>query len=142
VPETVHATVVAVDGKGVLLRGPSGSGKSDLALRLIDGGASLVADDRTELRVEAGQLVACAPSSIMGKIEIRGIGIVNMPALERVVLCLAVELVSAETERLPRPETIDLLGIRLPMIRLSAFQAATPAKIRLAVRTCDRDIER
>ena len=138
----MHGTVVAVDGKGVLLRGPSGGGKSDLALRLIDGGAVLVADDRTVLTREGGRIVAAAPASILGRIEVRGIGIVTMAALERVTICLCVELVSAETARLPPPETTDLLGVALPVIRLQPFQASAAAKIRLAVRTSDRDIER
>ena len=74
-----HATTVLVDGTGVLLRGPSGSGKSDLALRLIDGGARLVADDQTALAVENGVLVAHPPRSIAGRLEVRGLGIVTVP---------------------------------------------------------------
>lgn len=73
--ETVHATTIAIDGAGVLLRGPSASGKSDLALRLIDDGARLVADDRTVLALRDGIVEASAPPSIRGKIEVRGLGI-------------------------------------------------------------------
>jgi len=139
---TVHGTVVAVDGKGVLLRGPSGSGKSDLALRLIDGGAVLVADDRVVLTRDAGQISASAPAAILGRLEVRGLGIVHLAALKQAPLFLVVDLVEVDIERLPTPEVVDLLGIPLPLIRMSPFEASAPAKIRLAVRTEGRDIER
>jgi serine kinase of HPr protein (carbohydrate metabolism regulator) len=138
----VHGTVVSVDGKGVLLRGPSGSGKSDLALRLIDGGAVLVADDRVVLTRDAGQISASAPEAILGRLEVRGLGIVRLAASQQAPLFLVVDLVEVGIERLPAPETIDLLGIPLLLIRMSPFEASAPAKIRLAVRTEGRDIER
>src|ERR671921_1688971 len=76
--ETVHASTVAVDGRAVLIMGPSGSGKSDLALRLLDRGFTLVSDDQTIVRREGERLIASAPPTIAGKLEIRGIGIVEM----------------------------------------------------------------
>src|SRR5689334_113133 len=76
----VHGTSVALGGDGILLRGPSGSGKSDLALRLIDGGARLVSDDQTELRVFGEELRMTAPASIAGRLEVRGIGILHVPS--------------------------------------------------------------
>ena len=93
----VHAICVALpdagDGwSGVLLRGPSGAGKSDLVLRLIDGGARLVADDQTELRCVDGVLTACAPQSLAGKIEVRGVGIMELPYLDVVSLVLVCDL--------------------------------------------------
>jgi HPr kinase/phosphorylase len=75
---TIHATTVSLDGRGVILRGPSGSGKSDLALRLINEGALLVADDQTILFVESGRMMAQPPAEIAGKMEVRGVGIVKM----------------------------------------------------------------
>ncbi|MGE3652127.1 MAG: HPr kinase/phosphorylase, partial [Reyranellaceae bacterium] len=75
----IHATCVALPEGGVLLRGDSGAGKSDLALRLIDGGARLVADDRTDLMREGDLLIARAPTSIAGLIEARGLGILRLP---------------------------------------------------------------
>lgn len=139
--QTVHGTVVAIDGRGVLLRGPSGSGKSDLALRLIDEGAVLVADDRTVLAQEDRHVMASAPESIFGRIEVRGIGIIRIAALDRIRLALIVDLASKVIERLPKPETAELQGVTLPLIRLSPFEASAPAKIRLAVRTEGHDIE-
>src|SRR3954447_2027763 len=98
--ETMHASTVAIDGRGVMLEGPSGSGKSDLALRLIDRGASLVSDDYTIVAARGGRLRATAPERIAGKLEIRGVAIVELPALTDVPLCLVAELDEAP-ERLP-----------------------------------------
>ena len=82
--ETVHASTVASDGRAVLISGPSGSGKSDLALRLLDRGFTLVSDDQTIVRRDGDRLVASAPPTIKGKLEIRGIGIVEMDTIEDV----------------------------------------------------------
>lgn len=138
--ETLHGTTVAIDDAGVLLRGPSGCGKSDLALRLIDSGAELVADDRSALATENGGIIVCAPNAILGKLEVRGIGIVRITARPSVRLTLVVEL-GPIPERLPTPETIDLLGCQLQLLHLPAFEASTPAKIRLAIRAGPDDIE-
>lgn len=140
--ETVHATTVAIGGRGVLLRGPSGSGKSDLALRLIDGGADLVADDRTVLTLNAGGVIASSPPCILGKIEVRGLGIVRMAAGAPASLALVVDIAAAEIERLPPPESVNILGVRIPLLRIAPFEASAPAKIRLAVRAKEGDIER
>ena len=140
--ETVHGTTVAIDGKGVLLRGPSGSGKSDLALRLIDGGADLVADDLTILTRQGEGLMASSPQSIFGKIEIRGLGIVRLTAIDHVLLCLVVDLSSGEIERLPVLETATILDLGIPLLRIAPFEASAAAKIRLAVRAKAGDIER
>src|SRR5258708_30463148 len=101
-PCLVHATAVAIDGAGVLLLGPSGAGKSDLALRLIDQGAALIADDQVELDVSVAGLMATAPASLAGLIEIRGVGIRRCPTIPGAILRLAVDLVApAMVDRLP-----------------------------------------
>src|SRR5579883_303036 len=131
----IHGTCVAIDGVGVLLRGPSGSGKSDLAARLIDGGARLVADDQTELRLVAGALRMSPPRTIAGLIELRGIGILPAPSVGSAVLRLVVDLVPPERlERLPEPQRCELLGVSVPLIALAPFEASAPAKLRLALR--------
>lgn len=136
----VHATSVLVEGAGVLIRGAPGSGKSDLALRLIDAGASLVADDRTEIAREDGALVARAPEPIAGLLEVRGLGIVKVRSAPEARLALVVDLVGPqEVERMPEPCFADLLGIKLPLIRLAPFQAAAAAKLRLAVVSLGRE---
>lgn len=133
--ETIWGTVVSIDGRGVLLRGPSGSGKSDLALRLIDAGAGLVADDRVEVVREGDRLVARAPDSLSGQMEVRGIGIVIVQAVQRAGLVLVVDLVPLEqVPRMPDPGRWTHLGVSVPLITLHAFEPSAMAKVRLAVR--------
>lgn len=130
----VHGTTVALEGEGVLLRGPSGSGKSDLALRLIDAGARLVADDQTELSRTPNGLMARSPASIAGKLEVRGVGILRAPAVPSAPVRLVVDLVPADrVERLPEPQFCEYLQCSLPLLALAPFEASTPAKIRLAL---------
>jgi serine kinase of HPr protein (carbohydrate metabolism regulator) len=130
-----HGTCVAIEGEAVLLRGEPGSGKSDLALRLIDGGALLVADDQTELSRRADGIVAQAPAAIAGRMEVRGVGILPCPWVASAPLRLVVDLVPAgEVERLPEAQTCRYLDVALPLLRLAAFEASAPAKIRFALR--------
>ena len=131
--ETVHASTVASDGRAVLISGPSGSGKSDLTLRLLDRGFTLVSDDQTIVRRDGDRLVASAPPTIKGKLEIRGIGIVEMDTVSDVPVALFVELTS-EIMRLPddlreRP----VLGINLPLVSVDALTASAASKVALAL---------
>jgi serine kinase of HPr protein (carbohydrate metabolism regulator) len=131
--ETVHASTVALDGRAVLISGPSGSGKSDLALRLLDRGFTLVSDDQTIVRKDGDRVLASAPPNIAGKLEIRGIGIVDMETTDNVPVALVVELTS-EIQRLPddsreRP----VLGVALPLIGIDAMTASAPSKVALAL---------
>ncbi|HVC55647.1 MAG TPA: HPr kinase/phosphatase C-terminal domain-containing protein [Stellaceae bacterium] len=132
----IHATAVALDGHAVLLRGASGAGKSDLALRLIDAGASLVADDVSDLqRGGAGIIVRGAPG-IAGMIEVRGLGIMRVGALAEAPVVLIADLVSPQAvERLPEWRREMMLGLAVPVIALAPFEASAVAKLRLAVRT-------
>ena len=113
---TCHATTVAIDGRAVLIRGASGSGKSGLALRLIALGAGLVADDRTCLWVEGGRIMADAPAPIRGRIEARGVGLLYCPATGPSPLALIVDLDRAEPDRLPPERHEDVMGVSLPVI--------------------------
>ena len=138
----VHATCIALQagGKswhGVLLRGPSGAGKSDFALRLVDAGAKLVADDQTALIRRGPTVVGSPPGTLAGLLEVRGIGIVKVgPSrlLARVPIALLVDLVPPDRiERMPEPARESLLGIDLPVVALTPFEASAPAKLRLAL---------
>ena len=127
--ETVHASTVASEGRAVLITGPSGSGKSDLTLRLLDRGFILVSDDQTIVKRQGDRLIALAPPSIAGKLEIRGIGIIEMETVSEVPVALIVELTS-EIQRLPddsreRP----LLGVPVPLISVDAMTASAPSKV-------------
>ncbi|HJR82980.1 MAG TPA: HPr kinase/phosphatase C-terminal domain-containing protein [Sphingomicrobium sp.] len=131
--ETHHASTVAADGRAVLITGPSGSGKSDLALRLLDRGFTLVSDDQTIVRREDSKLIASAPPNIAGKLEIRGVGIVEMETVKDVPIALVVQLTS-EIERLPdeRRER-PVLGIKLPLVSVDALTASAASKVALAL---------
>ncbi|WP_371821771.1 HPr kinase/phosphorylase [Skermanella sp. TT6] len=130
----IYGTCVALSGLGVLLRGPSGSGKSDLALRLIDGGARLVADDQIELTLDAaGRVMARAPKPLAGLLEVRGIGILPVDAVRASPVGLVVDLAADDRiERLPEVETCLLLDRPIRRVTLAPFHASTPAKVRLA----------
>jgi serine kinase of HPr protein (carbohydrate metabolism regulator) len=131
---TIHASCVAFSGAAVLLRGPSGAGKSDLAFRMIDAGCRLVADDRTLLTRDGERLIAAAPETIRGLIEIRGLGPVEMlPAAPTPALLLVDLVARADVPRLPEPEYEELLGIALPRLRLDPFAASAAATVRLAL---------
>ena len=131
----VHATAIAIGGGAVLLRGPSGSGKSDLALRLIDGGACLIADDQAELRREANGVMVTCPAAIAGLLEVRGLGILRLDAVAEAPLRLCVDLVPpGVVERLPDRSFVEFFALPVPRIALAASEVSAAAKIRLASR--------
>lgn len=146
--ETVHATCVAIDGAGVLLLGPPGSGKSDLALRLICGrspqlpgtsgnGPVLISDDRVRLRAEDGLLLAFPPDPIAGRLEVRGVGVLSVPCMSGIAVALAVELVPPDrVPRIPdrRRTAFAMGGAAVPLLHLAPFEASAPAKVIMAVR--------
>lgn len=131
----VHATCVALQDVGLLLRGPSGAGKSDLALRLMDGGARLVADDQVLLEAQGGRLIAQPPALLAGKLEVRGIGILQTDHQASVQLRLCADLrPAAQIQRLPEPRTIEFFGVPVLLIELDPFEASAAAKLRLVAR--------
>jgi serine kinase of HPr protein (carbohydrate metabolism regulator) len=143
-PDLVHGTAVALGRTAALLRGPSGSGKSDLALRFLflarRGPAALeapilVADDQVYLARNGERLLARPPDAIRGRIEVRGVGIVEVKALAEADLALVVDLVPAGAmERLPEATaTVRLLGVELPLVRLAPWEASAPIKLAIAL---------
>jgi serine kinase of HPr protein (carbohydrate metabolism regulator) len=142
-PESVHATAIALGDKSVLIRGPSGSGKSDLALRCIAAAplahaadrAELVSDDQVILSRTAKGIETTAPPTIAGKIEVRGLGIVELPYRASACLALVVDIVPAEdVPRYPLDQlTAVFWDIEVPVVRLAAFEASAPVKLLLAL---------
>ena len=137
--ENIYATCLELNHKGILLIGPSGSGKSDLALRLIkEKQAILISDDRTNIEIVSGAIIASCPQTIQGLLEVRGIGIVKMPHKKQSKISLVIELTNnlSQIERLPLFETITLLGIEIKKIRLYPFELSAVHKVALA---CDEN---
>lgn len=135
--ELVHATCLRYRDRGFLIRGPSGAGKSDLGLRLIRDGGRLVGDDYVWVGAEAGTLYAIAPDAIRGRMEVRGVGIVTVPALRVSELDYVIDLVPAEeVDRLPEPGTATFDGIALPLFRLAPFEASAAAKVAALAMAC------
>ena len=141
-PHLVYGSCVALGGVAALLQGSSASGKSDLALRFAletpaELGAALVADDQVLIERDGARLIARPPSTIAGRIEVRGLGIVTLPYLAEAELRLLVRLADdyADVPRLPRwdEESATLCGLPLPVIALAPFEASAPLKLRLAL---------
>jgi serine kinase of HPr protein (carbohydrate metabolism regulator) len=134
-----HAGLIAArdDGprggrwRGVLIEGPSGAGKSDLALRALEHGFRLVADDRVLLWVAEGRLFGRAPDALAGLIEVRGLGVVAVPALPLAEVCLLARC--GAPERLPDPAFEDLLGVAVPRVEVDPRLASAPAGLRRAL---------
>ncbi|MBX9863360.1 MAG: HPr kinase/phosphatase C-terminal domain-containing protein [Hyphomicrobium sp.] len=140
--ELVHATALALDGKAVLIRGPSGAGKSDLALRCIAAGpviglprVELLSDDQVWLTRNGRGIIAVPPPAIAGKIEVRGLGIVEVPYCSAASVALAIDLVPPDlVPRMPLEKlTTELLGAAVPLLRLAPFEASAPLKVILAL---------
>lgn len=130
--ELHHATTVSVAGKGIFIRGASGSGKSALALQLIALGARLVADDQTRTWREGGQVLAAAPASIHGQIEARGIGLLRLPVLDQTPLSMVVDLDRLSEQRLPDPSLFCVMGMQLPCFHRIEGPHLAPALLLLA----------
>lgn len=132
--ETLHASCVAIQGRAVLISGRSGSGKSDLALRLIDRGAVLVSDDYTVVRRVSGRLLARAAANIEGRIEVRGLGIVPFPHQSDLPVCLLIDL-NLDVVRMPDGrEPVFIAGVPVPVAAVNALEASAPIKVEVALR--------
>ena len=131
-----HAGLIAQrqDGfwRGVLIEGPSGIGKSDLALRALDAGFRLVADDRVTVFASGGRLYGKAPESLAGLLEVRGLGVIDAAALPfcEIVLSIRCVEVPAAVERLPEPRSVTITGVSVPVFDLWPREPSAPAKIR------------
>jgi HPr kinase/phosphorylase len=116
----LHATAVAVDGKGLLIMGAAGSGKSTLAMGMIGQGARLISDDQTQLAADNGQvLLSCPQPALRGVIEVRGLGLLRTDASMSAPLALVVDLDQTETERLPPRRSVSFLGCVIDLVYAS-----------------------
>ena len=115
---TLHATAVAIDGRGLLIRGASGRGKSGLALEMMTRGASLVADDRVILSRDAAGIIMRAPDTLSGLIEARGLGILTADHAPQARLIAVLDLDTIETDRLPPYRETDVLGQKVPLLHI------------------------
>ena len=126
-----HSTSVVIEDLGILIRGQSGSGKSDLALRLIDSGATLISDDLTICKKIDDYLYLYPHSETKGLLEVREIGIMTVPYVENIKLTLVVELVDEKFERLPRIMSCNILGMKFPKIKIFGKSSSAVAKIKI-----------
>ncbi len=141
--ERVHATAIAVGTRAALIRGPSGSGKSDLALRclglapsaIVQDAVRLVADDQVLLKEQRSAIVASAPATLRGKLEIRGVGILEIPAIPEAEVVLVADLIrGGAIERYPDPWPVArILGLDIPLLRLSPFESSSALKLVTAI---------
>ena len=129
--KTVHSTSVVIEDSGVLIIGKSGSGKSDLALRLIDSGAMLISDDITICKETEGFIFLFPPLQTKGLLEVREIGIMTVPYVDNIKLSLIVELVDQEVERLPNKKTGKFMNPIIPKIKIYGKNSSSVAKIKL-----------
>lgn len=128
----IHATLVSLNNKGILLIGESGTGKSDIALRMImEKGAELVADDRVDIECINNKLIGSAPKEIEGLLEVRNVGISHFPFKQQAEIALCIELCSKkdQLERLPEDEYVDFLGVSITKLKLYPFDCSILCKI-------------
>jgi serine kinase of HPr protein (carbohydrate metabolism regulator) len=138
--ETLHCSTVAIDGRAVMIEGRSGSGKSDLALRLIDRGARLVSDDYTVARRRGKLLLAAPPDTIAGKMEVRGIGLIDMDYVADQPVALVVRLFDV-VDRMPlTPELRVIAGISVPVMKIAPMENSAPIKVELALKAYGLDV--
>ena len=127
----MHSSSIVIDDNGVLILGDSGSGKSDLALRLIDNGATLISDDVSICKKNLNNIYLYCPPETKGLLEVREIGIVTVPFVERIKLKLVVNLKSKKNERFPEDKYLKILGIKIPLINLDGKNSSAVAKIKV-----------
>lgn len=127
----IHSTSVVLDDNGILITGDSGSGKSDLALRLIDSGATLISDDITFCEKKIDRIILSCPSQTKGLLEVREVGIITVPFVEQIKLKMIVKLMNKELERLPRKKFSKLLGINIPLLTINGNNTSSVIKVKV-----------
>jgi len=126
-----HATSIVFDNCGILITGKSGFGKSDLALRLIDSGATLISDDQTICKKKNGEIFLFSPKETKGLLEVREVGIITVPYVEDVKLAMVVNLVDIEGERMPENKMLRILGVKVPKLKINAMKPSSVVKVKV-----------
>ena len=127
----LHATSVAMEDNGVAIFGDPGSGKSDLALRLIDSGATLISDDITVFSKLEKNINLFGIENTKGLLEVREVGIITVPYIEGIKLKLVVRLTDKLIERIPKKNQINLLGLKFPKLEINGKNSSSVAKIKV-----------
>ena len=127
----LHATSVAIEDNGVAIFGDPGSGKSDLALRLIDSGATLISDDITVFSKLEKNISLFGIENTKGLLEVREVGIITVPYVEGIKLKLVVRLTDKVIERIPKKNQINLLGLKFPKLEINGKNSSSVAKVKV-----------
>ncbi len=127
----LHATSVAIEDNGVAIFGDPGSGKSDLALRLIDTGATLISDDITVFSKLEKNINLFGIENTKGLLEVREVGIITVPYVEGIKLKLVVRLTDTVIERIPKKNQINLLGLKFPKLEINGKNSSSVAKVKV-----------
>ncbi len=137
----VHSSSVVLDDNGVLIMGDSGSGKSDLALRLIDNGATLISDDVSICKKKLNDIYLYCPTETKGLLEVRDVGIITVPFVEEIKLKLVVKLTISETKRLPdKNNFFKILGIKYPLLKIDGRNSSAAVKIKVKLNEIREEI--
>ena len=127
----LHATSVAIEDNGVAIFGDSGSGKSDLALRLIDSGATLISDDITVFSKSENNIHLFGVENTKGLLEVRELGIITVPYIEGIRLKLVIKLTDKEIERIPKTNQTNLLGLKFPKLEINGKNSSSVVKVKV-----------
>lgn len=126
-----HGTSIVLDDNGVLIIGDSGSGKSDLALRLIDNGATLISDDVTICEKKLNEIFLSCPKEIKGLLEVREVGIITVPYVEKVKLIMVVRLTDESLRRTPEKEFLKILNLKIPLLSIDGKNPSAVVKVKV-----------
>lgn len=140
ISKRIHATSVAIEDNGIAILGESGVGKSDLALRLIDSGATLISDDITLLSKNNYDILLYGLSKTKGLLEVREVGIITVPYIEGIKLRLIVELRDSDLERIPERKYVRMLGKNFPKIEINGKNSSSVAKIKIKLNEINEKI--
>ncbi len=136
----IHSSSVVIDDNGVLILGRSGSGKSDLALRLIDTGATLISDDVSICKKKSNDVYLFCPSQTRGLLEVREIGIITVPFVEKIKLRLVVKLTGNKTDRTPKTNFFKILGVKLPLLKIDGKNSSAVVKVKVKLNEIREEI--